>query len=239
MAEAAPFVPILIAVLAGGVAGGVAGRMSAPAPAPRTAKSAAAEPEDSQALGAKVAKLERDVAALERERRITRAALARALPSDSDPAAGADGGAPPRSIDDPVFELAVRDVMDQIDDERRQERQARWEERRKVAADRWSAWLGTELGLSDDQKRKVADVVKSYFEKMQATWQSDAGPVTRQERRSKMRELRTESDKQLAQILHPQQKAKYDGMDEDDKIGFGFGGGRRHGGQGGPGGPGP
>jgi hypothetical protein len=233
--SSSPYVPILIALLAGGVAGGVAGRLSVPTAKAKTATAASAEPTDTSELAAKVDKLERTVASLERERRVTRAALARSLGQDgAEPSA--DGGVAAPTIDDPVFETAVRDIMEQIDEERQTERRARWEERRKQAADRWAGWLGGELGLNDDQKRKVAEVVQDYFKRMQEMRNSDAGPMSRSERREQSQALRTESEKKLGQVLDPSQMEKYRGLDDDQKIGFGFGGGRRRGG--GPGGPG-
>jgi hypothetical protein len=151
-----------------------------------------------------------------------------------------DGGAAPATIDDPVFDTAVRDIMSQVNEERREERRARWEERRKQTADRWAGWLSGELGLSDAQKQKVAAIVQDYFKRMQEQmWNPDAGAMTRSERRDSMRSLRADSEKKLGQVLDPQQMDKYDALDDDQKIGFGFGGGRRPRGGGGPGGPGP
>lgn len=241
MDQSSPIVPIVIAVLAGGIAGGIAGRVSAPDTKAKATTAASAEPADTSDLAEKVAKLERTVAALERERRITRAALARRMQGDDGTTDG-DGGAAPATIDDPVFDTAVRDIMSQVNEERREERRARWEERRKQAADRWAGWLGGELGLSDAQKQKVAAIVQDYFKRMQEQMRNpDAGPMSRSERRDKMRSLRADTEKQLGQVLDAQQMDKYDGLDDDQKIGFGFGGGRRRGGggMGGPGGPGP
>lgn len=239
MESPSPLVHLLIAAVVGGVAGGVAGRYSAPAPKAKATTTAAAEPSDTSDLARKVEQLERTVATLERERRVTRAALARNAQAGDDMAGAPDGGARSGSIDDPVFETAVRDIMDQIDDERREERRARMEERRKQAADRWAGWLGGELGLNDAQKQKVADIVRDYFQQMQAMRNSDAGPMSRSEWRDKSRELRAKSEEKLGQVLDPQQMDKYKNLEDDQKIGFGFGGGRRRGGgMGGPGGPG-
>ena len=127
-------------------------------------------------------------------------------------------------------------MMSQVEDEKREERRARMAERRKEAADRWAGWLSSELGLTDAQKGKVAEVVKSYFEALQAMRQSDGGPVSRDDWRQKARELRVKSEKELGQVLDPAQMKKYEGLEDDQKIGFGMGRGGRRGG-GGFGGP--
>jgi len=132
--------------------------------------------------------------------------------------------------------------LDQVNEERREERRARFEERRKQVADRWSSWLGTEVGLNDAQKQKVAAIVQDYFKRLQEMRNSDAGAMSRSEWREKARSVRADSEKQLGQVLDAQQMEKYQGLDDDQKIGFGFGGGGRRrggGGMGGPGGPGP
>lgn len=241
MSQLPPAVQLLIVALVGGLAGGVAGRLSAPEreAKARSATTAEAEPADTSAIAKKVERLESAVATLERERRMTRAALARGMQLGDD-GDTADAGAKPSAIDDPVFETAVRDILEQREDERREERRARMQERRKQAAERWSSWLGTEVGLSDAQKQKVAAIVQGYFEDMQSLRFSDGGELSWRDRREKAREARAKSEAKLGQVLDPRQLEKYNSLDDEQKIGFGFGGGRRRGGGGprGPGGPG-
>lgn len=224
MTQLHPAVVAAVAALLGGVAGGALVRVTARAPAPAT--SAAREPgaADTSDLEKRIAALEQNASRAERTRRIERAA-SQAAPAGDDSAAPAPAAGRP-SVDDPVFETAVRDIIDQIDEERREERDARRSERRKRMAEAWTHELGSELSLSDAQKQKVAEVVQQYFEDLRAMRQSDAGPSSRDEWRERARAEREKAEKKLAQVLDPGQMEKYKGLDESKKLGAG-GGGRR------------
>jgi hypothetical protein len=217
--------------LLGGLLGGGVVRVTTPAAKPpRTV--ASAEPEtDSKNADERIAQLEKAVATLERERKMTRLAVA----YGSAMGAAEDAGAPPSSVvDDPVFQAAVRDVMDQRETEKRDERKTERDERRKKGVERWTNQLATTLGLTDAQKQKVTAAMQGYFEDMRALRESDNPPDSPSEWRQKMDELRKKREGELAQALTPEQKQKYDALEDDDKLGAGFGRGRgRRGGGGG------
>ncbi|MBK8994699.1 MAG: hypothetical protein IPM35_02965 [Myxococcales bacterium] len=224
MAQLPPAALAVVAALIGGVAGGAVVRMTTRTPGPAT--SAAREPgaaPDTSDLEKRVAELERNSSRADRTRRIERAA-AQAAPAGDEPAAAPGSGRP--SIDDPVFETAVRDIIDQIAEERREERDARRTDRQKRLAESYAGELGTELGLSDVQKQKVAEVVQQYFEDLRAMRESDAGPGSRDDWRERARAERQKAEGKLAQVLDPAQMEKYKALDDDKKLGAG-GGGRR------------
>ncbi len=214
--------------LVGGVVGGLVGRISAPAAKPaRAALSARAEGEaqgSNEDLERRVKELEGTVAALERQHKMGRLAAA----YGSALAAAEDAGAPAGSVvDDPVFQAAVRDVMDQVEVEKRDERRVERDERRRQAAARWTSSLSKELGLSDAQKQKVAAIVEGYFDDLRAIRESDAGPGSPRDWRQSMQDARKKREDELAQALTPAQMEKYDSLESDQKLGAGFGGGRR------------
>ncbi|MBK7582705.1 MAG: hypothetical protein IPI67_21225 [Myxococcales bacterium] len=222
-----PGVIALIAALVGGVAGGAVANMTIKVPTAAASAEAGpgAAPADTTDLARRVAELERNATKTERTRRLERA-VAQAGGGDD-----ADAGAPPgaRAIDDPVFETAVRDVIDQIDEERKEERDTRRADRRRRMAEGWTTELATELALNDAQKQKVMKVVEDYYEGLRAMRESDAGPpASRGEWQQRAKAEREKAETKLAQVLDPGQMAKYKGLDDDKKLGVG-GGGRRRG----------
>ena len=217
--------------LLGGLLGGGVVRLSTPTPKPpRTIASAETATDADSSAEERIQQLEKAVATLERERKMTRLATA----YGSAMAAAEDAGAAPSSVvDDPVFQAAVRDVMDQRETEKRDERKTERDERRRKGAERWSNQMATTLGLTDAQKQKVTAAMQGYFEDMRALRESDNPPSSPGEWRQKMTELRNKREGELTQALTPEQKQKYDALDDDEKLGAGFGRGRgRRGGAG-------
>ncbi|MFO0569671.1 MAG: hypothetical protein U0263_28740 [Polyangiaceae bacterium] len=210
--------------LVGGLAGGAAGRLSSkpPVAAAAATREPAASGEGGGALEKRVAELEQKLAASERSRRVER--MARQAATDPE---GADAGAvSPPKVDDPVFEAAVRDVVEQMEDERREARETRRSDRQRQVAERMLENLSTELALSDAQRKKVADIISEFYDNMRALRDSDAGVQTRGEWRDKMRAERDKAEGKLGQVLDSGQLEKYKGLENDKKLGFG-GGGRR------------
>ncbi len=227
MAQLSPVVTAVIAAVLGGLVGGgvVRATMRAPAPVTSAGREPGAAP-DTAELEKRVAQLERSSSRSDRVQRVERAAAQAAPSGVGDEPAPAGAGRP--HIDDPVFENAVRDVLEQVEDERREERSARGAERRKKMAERWTSELGTELSLSDAQKQKVAEAVQEYFESLRALRDSDGGPGSRAEWREAARTEREKAEGKLGQILDSGQMQKYKALDDDKKLGFGGGGrGRR------------
>jgi hypothetical protein len=155
------------------------------------------------------------------------------VPADGDEdEAGEAGEVPMKTVDDPVFEAAVRDVMDQVDYERDAERDARREERRSEWSSRWVSSMGDQLGLRDDQRERVLDVIQDHFNALTQLREKspEERPVLRSEWRAQMNELSGKAEKELFEVLDSSQKQKYEELDDGDKIGgrgsFGrFGGG--------------
>jgi hypothetical protein len=223
MTPAKFYVSMLAASLASGVIGGVTVHLvSRPKTSAKPGVSASAEP--SSDLANRIDGLERSVAGLERERRIR----SLVTPSDDNDPSTPDAGARRAVIDDPVFDTAVRDVIEQVETERTNERQLRGQERRKQNIERFTNDLGQELGLNDAQKAKVLEVVQSYFDELRAMRETDGGgPLPRSEWRQKARDLRDKSEAKLGQILSASQMDKYKELDDDKRLGAG--GGRRGG----------
>ncbi|HMP81661.1 MAG TPA: hypothetical protein PKA41_03010 [Verrucomicrobiota bacterium] len=85
--------------------------------------------------------------------------------------------------------------------------------------------IAEELKLTDEQKTKITGVLESQVGKMRALREDQS--LSQEQRREKGREIREEVNKQVKEILTPEQYAKWEQMRPQ-------GGGR---GQGGPGGP--
>ncbi len=123
-------------------------------------------------------------------------------------------------VDNPVFEAAVRDVMDRAEQERNLERETQRAEGRKRAAEEWSNNLGEKLRLTEAQKTKVTQVAQTFWDSLRDQRQGDAGPPpTRQERRNQVAALRQTAEAELAKILDHSQFTTYTELDEADKLG--------------------
>lgn len=214
--------------LVGGVIGGLVVSLVQPAPKKAKAVTVAAEHEpqrDTRALEDRVAALEQHVAA----QRLRALQLSGRSPADSNDPGGSSSkpnDAPP-VIDDPVFEAAVRDIMERVNEERASERELRSEERRREAAENWANELSRAIGLREDQKAKVITVVQDYLQSLRQGRGPDAGPLTREERRARMRELRDDAERRLGEFLTRDQLDAYRKLDDEQRIGGMFRRGRR------------
>jgi len=101
-------------------------------------------------------------------------------------------------------------------------------QRGELAKER-AAKMAEELKLTDEQKTKVAALMKEQREKMRGL--KDATP---EERKEKRQAAQAEMNKSMKEILTPEQFTKWEKLRKED----GPGGPRRRGGPGGPGGPG-
>jgi hypothetical protein len=134
----------------------------------------------------------------------------------------ADAGAQAqRSVDDPVFEAAVRDVLDQVEYERQAERDARRAEWRDEWPKRWTTPLVERLGLSTAQVDGMQAIAREHMGAVRALRESeDQGkPLLRSEWRTRVQSLSDQADKKLSELLDAAQKSKYDALDEADKLG--------------------
>ena len=182
----------------------------------RTAAVEHAEPAKSP-LDGRIAALERAVQALS-----LRDSMARATakgPSDAGAEKQPSADVAP-IVDNPVFEAAVRDVMERAEQERNVEREAQRAEWRKQASEDWANDLTGKLRLTDMQKAKDLAVASDYWDKLRDLRQGDAGAApTRQELRARMDELRAAAETELGKVLSPTQMNSYRELDQASRLG--------------------
>jgi hypothetical protein len=223
-------ITVTIAALVGGLVGGASvhllkARSDKPA---RPAASAAVDPDsDPEDTAARLDEIEARLAALQRQKS-NRQALdgypaAAAARSDAGADAIPGGAADPQN---PAFDLAVRGVMDRIEQEREQERQveraARWQERAKRFADR----LMQSLGLSERQRTDVERILLSQMQQLsdQRRNGADGGaPLSRDQRRAQAAQIRQQTETELAGVLDARQLDEYKKLRDEGELGDGFG----------------
>jgi hypothetical protein len=171
-------------------------------------------------LDERVARLERSVQALG-----LRDSMARAAAKADDAPSETAAAKPPTPdvapvIDSPVFEAAVRDVLDRAEQERNVERESQRAEWRKQASEEWANGLTEKLHLTDMQKAKALAVATTFWEKLRDLRQADAGPpLSRQELRARLDELRNAAEAELGQVLSTSQMNGYRELDEASRLG--------------------
>jgi hypothetical protein len=171
-------------------------------------------------LDGRVAALERSVQSL-----ALRESMARAVAQPAGPEAGGAEKPPPADVapivDNPVFEAAVRDVMDRAEQERNLERETQRAEWRKRAAEEWGNDLSQKLRLTDIQKAKIIEIANGFWEKLRDARQgADAGaPPTREQRRQQLDALRQGAEAELAKVLDHSQLTSYQELDEASRLG--------------------
>ncbi len=143
------------------------------------------------------------------------------------------------AADNPAFELAVRSVMDRIEWEQEQTREATQAQFRDERARRQTDLLSERLGLDSEQADAVRAVLTDQMERFRQLRNVDVpaeGPVTRQEWRQRIEQLREQTETQLKQILSEAQLREYQQVAEEEGIGGRWmrPGGRARGGQANP-----
>jgi hypothetical protein len=222
---------VLVAVssaLIGGVTGASVALFAASGSPKKATKSASApgthpgESPGGAPLEERLANLEQALRVLER-----RSSPLRSFQSaDAGSAASAAPGQRPEEeasvVDDPVFEAAVRDVIERAEIDRDNEREVRREDRRKQMATRWADDIAPRLSLNEQQKAKLLEVAQQFMSELGRLWgERDGGaPQSRTERRAEMQRLREQSEQKLRTILDPNQMRTYDSLGEEDKLGF-------------------
>lgn len=73
--------------------------------------------------------------------------------------------------------------------------------------------LKTDLALTDDQAKKVQDVMMEQREKMKGM--KDDTALTKEQKMENMKAGRAEVDAKISALLTPEQKAKWDAMKKD------------------------
>ena len=207
--------PLVVAALLGGAVGGfVVSRFPAPRNAPKVQVVPASNADRAQ-LEPRLLALEEKVARLSRRPPGVSALLAPAAgigPED----AGAANTTP--VVDDPVFEVAVRDIVDRVEEERSTERDVRRDEQRRRMAETWVNELGLELSLTEAQKTKVAEIVTQMFQRLRELRNMDAGTMRRSERVARMRAVSEDAEKNLSAVLDTHQMTAYRALDEDLRL---------------------
>jgi hypothetical protein len=171
-------------------------------------------------VDARIASLERSLRALALKDSAARAAAPIASSTSADSMAPAPTTNVAPIVDNPVFEAAVRDVMDRAEQERTLERETQRAEWRKRAAEEWGNKLNEKLRLTEIQKAKVTAVAQSFWDRLRDLRQTDAGPPpSREEWRERVAALRKSSEAELAQILYRSQLTSYGELEDADKLG--------------------
>lgn len=199
---------VLVAVIAaavGGISGAATTSWLRPGPAAASSNASATDYDD---LSARLDSLEAQVARLAQQR-----ATVIVAPPPTQGSQEPDARAAARAVDDPVFEAAVRDVVDRIEQDRNAERETRRAERQAQQARRWADRLAVEASLSEDQKTRVIDIAHEYIEKLRQASQADGGPLSPEERNERRSAARADAEKKLGQTLSPRQMQTYQGSD--------------------------
>ncbi len=221
----------LLSALLGGAAGGLVVHWAhRPAPGAKPTASAGgmvASPDGDprEDLARRVARLEAQAGASQRERVLALAERLRPAPDAGAPVDSRGGAV----VDDPVFDVAVRDILDQVNAERREERRRQFVLRGTERAAEWTNDVETALGLTAVQKGKVAEILGQHFEALvRARTGDDGEEPSREARRERMREAREKTEAKLAAVLDAGQVEKFEAMKRDGDV-PGFWGERRGG----------
>jgi DNA-binding phage protein len=221
----------------GGVAGGLLvwllGPLAPPSPlaVPRTSGSAAIEANhDSREVAERVEELEELVAALRRRSAAREALAAFTLAAQAQTDEDADANtlmAPVIDEDDPTFELAVRGVMDRIQQEKNLAREAQRVLKRADRANRLTLLLAEELQLTESQQEDVEQIFTDQFARYRELRQAarddpDQAPTTprqKQERKQQIREqTERETERRLAEVLDPNQLAQFREIRDEEEL---------------------
>jgi hypothetical protein len=223
--------------LLGGAIGGAATRFLPPRATGAGPRSSAGSlsPEPPEAAE-RIAQLERRIGVLERRRAAGDAltaygqALAREENAGTPPAARASAGGATAAAEAPNqgFELAVRSVLERIEEERELERESNRAERQQRRAAEIANTLSTELALLPAQKLKVEQLLSEHFAALQKLGDRRASdrPATQKERRDRMRQLSEQLETKLSGVLDGKQLGQFRERREE-LFGSGFGGRRR------------
>jgi hypothetical protein len=213
--------PLIVAAVLGGAVGGFVVSQLA---APRAGPNVMPEPPVKSATTHDAPLETRMLALEEKVARLSRRPPGVALPAPTGAGphdAGTGGPAP--VIDDPVFEVAVRDIVDRVEEERSSARDVRRDEQRRRMSETWVADLGLELSLTEAQKSKVTEIVTEMFERLRDLRNLDAGTVRRSERVARMRAVSEDAEKKLAGVLDQTQLTAYRALDDDLRLTGRFG----------------
>lgn len=228
----------LSSAIVGGLAAGLVVSMTSPTP-PRERRpvgepQAEPPPESGELtrLEVRLAALEGKLAALRRQQQSREQLKKYAESLAEDDGTGASKKRAPNGVvdgEDPVFELAVRSVMDRVDWEKDEQQKAERQQQRDERADRQTALLTERLGLNDEQSEAVSAVLVRQMDRFRALRDRDGNsegprPATRSEWRQQITEIRKQTEDELLAVLTEAQMAEYRAVAEEEGIGArGFG----------------
>lgn len=176
---------------------------------------------------ARLLRVEKQTADLQRLLRFLSLGAGSANTDDADAEHG-DAGTRFASVvdsEDPVFDYAVRSVLDRVEWEREEERRVVGAQRRVERAQRQTDLLTAELGLSPEQRETVGRILVERMEAFNQLRSGDAGsePATRGQWRHLIAEQRRETEEKLSKVLEPEQLRKFQEFQREEGL---FGGGR-------------
>lgn len=192
-----------IAALIGGIVGGATTSWMR-SDAPKPAASVRHELPDYDDLSMRIEALESQVGRLAQQRWAPAA-----LPTPAQAAPADSTARPANPIDTPVFEAAVRDVIERMEHDRAEDRAARRTERQTQQAQRWVDRLAGQASLTEEQKAKLVAIAREFQDRLRQGMESDGGPISREEFVERRNAARAESEKKLGEVLSPQQMQTY------------------------------
>jgi hypothetical protein len=187
-------------------------RNEAPPPAP------AAPPEAKADLVRRLEAVERALATLETPARVVPTALAAAEdePAGNDPSA-LDA---PVHVDNPVYEAAVLEIIEQADQSRGVQRPAADDDQRRRRSEYWVNELTMRLGLTPAQTDKLLalqSALQSDLERERRAF-SEGAFVPREQRRAARQAIRRRAEERLRGALAPRQQVAYEQLDDKLKL---------------------
>jgi Spy/CpxP family protein refolding chaperone len=94
---------------------------------------------------------------------------------------------------------------------------------RRQFSDRMTQRLETSLDLTEEQKQKLGAVIREHFDAIRAIREGENRPLTRAEWRDRIDAATAQSERKLEEFLSPTQLSTYRELDEDERIGGGWG----------------
>jgi hypothetical protein len=137
--------------------------------------------------------------------------------TEGEAAAPAAGAAAP-AVGDPVFEAAVLDVVERAEEDRDSQRDVRRSERARQQAEHWSQELTERLTLSPAQAAKLVEIRTQLAAELRERRETPGQFVPREQRRAERDALRDSAERQLREVLRPDQLARYDELDSKLKL---------------------
>jgi hypothetical protein len=188
-----------------------------------TQRDAASEPAAAAAsvgeaeLGRRLELVERALAASEPRVR----PLSTALASAGSETTGAEPAAldeAPVHVESPVFEAAVRDIIDRTEEGRDDERAVARDEKRRQRDEYWVNELTMRLGLTPAQTERLITIQADLASELERERSANEPFTPRDKRRAAERAIRQRADEQLRGVLAPRQQNAYDQLNDELKL---------------------